>query len=342
MIIFLSTTTIYGQDTPRVRPEVGPSAEELKNQKLLETLRQKSDKLDRLLRDNNLYAPSIMGFFTSEREVVNRIINDNQHIINKINTISELRSLSKEVHDLEKQLHPKTSQQRDAVSLIEEKANENIRRGRERLSQLEEKENKIAEWNLNDDKNKSNSGWGRSNDGGSDPWGNAKKVENDWSGISKTNNDNSTASKSYKIESRDGKYGVLSSNGKTLIPFKFDQIEKYDQNSGLAVVSFLVDRIFHTYSCTYKGSVSITIGKQGVVDSNGNWVTQPSDYAAISYSAERPPAVIMMPAGEPYDPERMKRIREDQNNEYNYCLNIVKEKANSFKIQYSNKGYSIK
>ena len=133
----LITTIVQAQQPAKVRAEVGPTAEELKRQKELETFIAKQDKLSNLLRENNISPPSLMGFGTSDKEVINRIIKTNQDLINKINVIAGLKSLSMEVHTMSKSLGHKTTASTDYVTHILEKANENIRRGKARLTELE-------------------------------------------------------------------------------------------------------------------------------------------------------------------------------------------------------------
>lgn len=133
----LVTTFVQAQQPAKVRAEVGPTAEELKRQKELETFIAKQNKLSNLMRENNISAPSLMGFATNDKEAINRIIKTNQDLINKINGIAGLRSLSMEVHTMSKALGHKTKASTDYVTHILEKANENIRRGKARLTELE-------------------------------------------------------------------------------------------------------------------------------------------------------------------------------------------------------------
>jgi uncharacterized protein (TIGR02145 family) len=137
ILFVLITSIVQAQQPSKVKAEVGPTAEELKRQKELETLIAKQGKLSDLMRENNISAPSLMGFATSDKEVINRIIKTNQDLINKINGISGLKSLSMEVHTMSKTLGHKTSLSTDYITYILEKANENIRRGRARLAELE-------------------------------------------------------------------------------------------------------------------------------------------------------------------------------------------------------------
>ncbi len=218
---------------------------------------------------------------------------------------------------------------------------------REKMSE----EVKVADWSLKDDKKKDS--WGDNEDKKKDSWGESSKPKDEWTDINKNKSSANKNAEIFKIEYKDGKYGVVSSAGKILIPFQFDKIEKYDEKYGLAFVSKRTyESNLPVFSCE-KGNVNIQTYEEGVVDKFGNFTVPPKKTAKVWISKPyKQPVIILRALPDPnyvYNAERERRIKQENENrerkeqeEMKRCNDKLKESAKNCESVLISRGYTIK
>lgn len=283
----------YGELTP----------EEKRYSDLQKEHAQVLEECSELWKKANITHPNKYGFGTDDKTLIKEVIEKNEQLLNRINSVAGLRSSLDRLRSIEQDLGIENSYD---LRKIEEAARENIRNGEIRLMELREEESKeelaqaehsekleetesqitqLVEQNKSTseilDKNNSS----RSIDDFLADRGTTKQAHDFLSNSNQSNEDflsNSNDSRDFlseedkskwNIDTKDGKSGVITITGQVLIPYGNYTIVEY--KNGIARVrilldSYVGDEIIDAPSS--KGRYSASVYKEGFIDRTGQFL----------------------------------------------------------------------
>ncbi len=135
----------------------------------------------------------------------------------------------------------------------------------------------------------------------------------------------STNVKDYKIEYKEGLYGVVSSSGKVLIPFKKWEIEEY--KFGIAKVTVELES-YEKKANSYGGYKAI-IYKKGFVDNTGNFI----DGYEVDYSITKTQGTVM---------RGLTLVRGNDNRSYDEIQRAKKERERKTNLEFAEAKNEVK
>lgn len=163
---------------------------------------------------------------------------------------------------------------------------------------------------------------------------NTNKANNDFlSGIASTKKEKSK--KDFEIKSKDGKQGVISSNGKILIPFKEWRILEFYK--GVAKVMLKIDNIPFKDDYGYNVyTISFEVFKQGYVDFSGKFLEEPIIVVEGGCDFSPRSGLEVKYKGETWDEAKRRYEKYDKNQsiELAKCKNYAYTLENRIKSRY--------
>ncbi len=158
----------------------------------------------------------------------------------------------------------------------------------------------------------------------------------------------------YEIKYRDGKRGVVTKDGRVLIPFKEWNITNYDPNTGLAEVRKSLDKFGDYKRCGPKNNVTsvsstlnVYVYELATVDASGSYVLPPKKYADIL--EETPLNLYLESSGlielKRENPAEYKRLKERRARERaanrSVCDSWEKSRLSEYKRRLGSQGIEI-
>ena len=260
LFFIITITGSFAQEGNKVHHYGELTPEERRDQELHARKTKLEAEYDQLIKENNIIIPGIRGFGMTDKNVIKRIISENEALINKIGSIPNLKALDTQIKTIYTEIGAK--QRETIVTIVERNAGKNIINGKIRLQELKDQENKELTDQQDHEKKITEL------DNQLSELRTQKKnthIELLEINIKKSSNiddflaDSPSSSKSdflvesnqtsdiltrksnisWKIDYKEGKAGVVDSLGNVLIPYKNWTIIEY--KSGIAKVKIVLD-----------------------------------------------------------------------------------------------------
>jgi hypothetical protein len=140
LFFIITITGSFAQEGNKVHHYGELTPEERRDQELHARKTKLEAEYDQLIKENNIIIPGIRGFGMTDKNVIKRIISENEALINKIGSIPNLKALDTQIKTIYTEIGAK--QRETIVTIVERNAGKNIINGKIRLQELKDQENK--------------------------------------------------------------------------------------------------------------------------------------------------------------------------------------------------------
>ncbi|MBT3453523.1 MAG: hypothetical protein HN447_00755, partial [Lentimicrobiaceae bacterium] len=120
LFFIITITGSFAQEGNKVHHYGELTPEERRDQELHARKTKLEAEYDQLIKENNIIIPGIRGFGMTDKNVIKRIISENEALINKIGSIPNLKALDTQIKTIYTEIGAK--QRETIVTIVERNA----------------------------------------------------------------------------------------------------------------------------------------------------------------------------------------------------------------------------